>query len=163
MEETQEKKPAAQYPFYIHDQYVKDLSFENPNFLLKYSENHQQPQVSVNVETRIDKVAENNYEVSMFITVKSNAGEISVFVLDLSYGALVSVSPGLTPEVLESLLLVHCSFLMFPFAREIVANVTKAGGYPPLLIEPVDFASLYLEKRKETAKPDGVDNEQKTE
>ncbi|MDR3031178.1 MAG: protein-export chaperone SecB [Holosporales bacterium] len=151
MADMKDQNAGAQYPFYIHDQYIKDLSFENPNFLIKYSENQTQPQVSVNVETGVAKLANNNYEASMTITTKSKIGEEAIFVLELVYASLVSVSPDLQQEVLESILLVHCPFLMFPFAREIVANVTKSGGYPPLLIEPVDFASLYLEKKKETS------------
>lgn len=149
MAEATEKKTNSQYPFYVHDQYVKDMSFENPNFLIKYSEEKKQPQVAVNVETSVAKLAETNYEVVLKITVNSTVEENSIFVLELSYASLVSVSPELKNEMLESVLLVHCPFLMFPFAREIVSNVTRAGGYPPLLLEPVDFASLYLAKKKE--------------
>ena len=140
-----------QYPFYIHDQYIKDLSFENPNFLIKYSETEKQPEVAVNVETQVSKISENNYEVGMSVSVKSTLGETSVFILELTYAGLVSVAPDLKQDTLEPVLLVHCPFLMFPFVREIVANTTRSGGYPPLMIEPIDFASLYLAKKKENA------------
>ena len=149
MAEATENKSGTQYPFYIHDQYIKDLSFENPNFLVKYSENKQQPQVAVNVETSVAKLSDNNYEVSLKIDVKSTIEDNSIFVLELIYASLISVSPELKDDMLESVLLVHCPFLMFPFAREIVSNITRAGGYPPLLLEPVDFASIYLARKKE--------------
>ena len=148
MTEAKDKNSGYQYPFYIHDQYIKDLSFENPNFLMKYNETEQQPEVSVNVESTVAKINENNYEVTLKIDVKSVVGETTVFVTELLYGALVAVDPSLQNDVLEPILLVHCPFLMFPFAREIVSNITRSGGYPPLLIEPIDFASLYIEKKK---------------
>lgn len=150
MAENQEQTVNSQYPFYIHDQYVKDISFENPNYLVKYTEKDKQPEVSVNVETHVAKLNDDNYEVAMNITAKSLIEDKTVFVLELTYASLVSVAKDLKQDVLEPVLLVHCPFLMFPFAREIVASVTKAGGYPPLMIDPIDFANLYLEKKKET-------------
>lgn len=150
MAEPQEQTVNSQYPFYIHDQYVKDISFENPNYLIKYTEKDKQPEVSVNVETHVAKLNDDNYEVAMNITAKSLIEDKTVFVLELTYAALVSVAKDLKQDVLEPVLLVHCPFLMFPFAREIVATVTRTGGYPPLMIDPIDFANLYLEKKKET-------------
>ncbi len=156
MADTQEQKQGPQYPFYVHDQYIKDLSFENPNFLMKYSDSEKQPQVSVNVESNVAKINDSNYEVSMKVQVKSEIDGTSIFVLELDYGSLVSVDPTLNSDILETVLLVHCPFLMFPFVREIVSSVTRSGGYPPLLIEPIDFASLYMEKKKATQA--GVEN-----
>lgn len=140
----------SQYPFVIHDQYVKDISFENPNFLMKYSENDKQPEVSVNVETQVGKLGDENYEISMNVKVNSVIEDKTVFVLELTYAGLISVAKDLKADVLEPVLLVHCPFLMFPFVREIVATVTRTGGYPPLMIDPIDFASLYLAKKKES-------------
>ena len=147
MAETQAKQ---QYPFYINDQYLKDLSFENPNFLIKYNEKPIQPEVSVSVETGVKKISDNNYEVSMSVNITSTADNKNIFVMQLEYAALVSTEPEMTNEVLEPVLLVHCPFLMFPFVREIVSNITRSGGYPPLLIEPIDFAALFMEKKKAT-------------
>jgi preprotein translocase subunit SecB len=145
-EDTSSQNSAV--PFYINDQYIKDLSFENPNFLLKYQENVEQPQVSVNVETTVGKLRDTHYEVVMKVNVKSFIKETDVFVLELAYGALVTIDPNLQSDVLEPILLVHCPFLMFPFLRNIVSDMSKHGGYAPLLIEPIDFASLYMEKKQ---------------
>ncbi|MDR2075120.1 MAG: protein-export chaperone SecB [Holosporales bacterium] len=147
-------------PFFINDQYIKDLSFENPNFLMKYQEDREQPQVSVNVETNVSKIQDTHYEVSMKVDVKSFVGDTNIFVLELVYGALVTVDTQLSNDVLEPILLVHCPFLMFPFVRNVISEISQNGGYPPLLIEPIDFASLYIEKKqKESATtivaPDG--------
>ena len=140
-----------QYPFYIHDQFVEDISFENPNYLAKYGDADKQPEVSVGVETHVAKIDDEHYKVSLNLNAKSNIEERSVFVLELTYSALVSVAKDLQQDVLEPILLVHCPFLMFPFAREIVANITRAGGFPPLMIDPIDFASLYIAKKKENS------------
>jgi preprotein translocase subunit SecB len=136
------------YPFYVHDQYVKDLSFENPNFLLKYSEKEKMPTVAVNLETTVARVGEENYEVVLNIAIKSTFDQTTVFIVDLKYAGLLSMQQELSEELRETILLVHCPFLLFPFARSIIADTTRAGGYQPLLLEPVDFAALYLEKRK---------------
>ena len=138
-----------QYPFYIHDQYVKDLSFENPNILLKYSDVKKQPEVSVNVETHVAKVQEDTYETTLKAVINSKIDDKPMFVIDITYGSLVTVDKQVQGDNLETILLVHVPFLMFPFLRYIISDVTKNGGYPPLLIEPIDFASLYLQKKQQ--------------
>jgi preprotein translocase subunit SecB len=140
-----------QYPFYVHDQYVKDLSFENPNFLIKYNEKEKIPTITVNLETNVARVGDKNYEVILSISVKSTLEKVTVFIVDLKYAGLLSVQPDIAEDLKETILLVHCPFLLFPFARAIIADVTCAGGYQPLMIEPIDFAALYLEKKKQTA------------
>ncbi len=136
-----------QYPFYIHDQYTKDLSFENPNVLLKYSDVKKQPEVSVNVETHVSKVQEDTYETTLKAIINSKIDDKPMFVVDITYGALVTVDNKISGDNLETILLVHVPFLMFPFLRYIISDITRNGGYPPLLIEPIDFASLYLQKK----------------
>lgn len=137
------------YPFRVLDQFIKDLSFENPNYLNKFSENAKQPQLAVNMETSVGKIDDSHYEVSVIVGVKSEAKDEQMFILELTFASLVAVAENLPQESLEPVLLVHCPFLMFPFIREIVARITASGGYPPLMLDPVDFASLYIEKKKE--------------
>ena len=158
MSKEQEQNQQSQYPFFIHDQYVKDISFENPNYLTKYEAKDKQPEVAVNVETHVAKFDDEHYEVAMNINAKSELDGKSIFVLELTYAGLVSVAKDLKTEVIEPILLVHCPFLMFPFAREIVATVTRAGGYPPLMLDPIDFASLYLAKKKEAEENKASEN-----
>ncbi|MDR1391333.1 MAG: protein-export chaperone SecB [Holosporales bacterium] len=137
--------------FCIHDQYIKDVSFENPNYLMKYDQSIQgaQPDVSINVETNVAKFSDVNYEVSLDIKISSVLNGSTSFILEMVYAGLVSVVENLDESLLEPTLLVHCPFLLFPFARGIVATLTSSGGYSPLMIEPIDFSSLYLSKRKE--------------
>ena len=139
----------TQYPFQINDQYVKDLSFENPNYLLKYSDEYKKPEVGVSIENNVAKIDDEHYEVTLNISAKSSVEDKTIFIVELAYSALVTVAKNLEADVLEPILLVHCPFLMFPFIREVVAKVTSAGGFPPLLLDPIDFASLYVSKKKE--------------
>lgn len=141
-----------QYPFYIHDQYIKDLSFENPNVLLKYSDIKKQPEVSVNVETNVSKVQDNTYETTLKTVINSKIEDKPMFIIDITYGALVTIDKQVSEENLETILLVHVPFLMFPYLRYIISDLTKNGGYPPLLIEPIDFANLYLQKKQQQQK-----------
>ena len=160
-----------QYPFYIHDQYIKDLSFENPNVLLKYSEVKKQPEVSVNIETHVSKVQDNTYETTLKAVVNSKLDDKPMFVIDITYGALTTVDKQVNNDNLETILLVHVPFLMFPFLRCIISDITRNGGYPPLLIEPIDFAALYLQKKQQqksnsaaqSNNNDVQSNEQKTQ
>ena len=146
-----DKQAKNQYPFRIIDQYAKDISFENPNYLAKYSdEEKKSPEVGVSIENSVAKIDDEHYEVTLKIDAKSNIEDRSVFVVELSYAALVAVAPNMEQDVLEPILLVHCPFLMFPYIREIIAHITSSGGFPPLQLEPIDFASLYMAKKKET-------------
>ena len=145
-----DEKEQKQYPFRIIDQYAKDISFENPNYLTKYSDDEKKlPEVGVGIENSVAKIDDEHFEVTLKINAKSNIDDRSVFVVELSYAALVAVAPNLEQDVLEPILLVHCPFLMFPFIREIVSTITSAGGFPPLRLDPIDFASLYMSKKKE--------------
>ena len=142
----------SQYPFRINDQYVKDLSFENPNYLMKYSDDgDKQPEVGVGLENNVAKIDDEHYEVTLKVSAKSTFGDKPGFLVELSYAALITVAPNIEQDILEPILMVHCPFLMFPFIREIVASATSAGGFPPLQLEPIDFASLYMSKKKEMA------------
>lgn len=149
-------------PFTIHDQYVKDLSFENPNVLLKYTESNSKPDVSVNVETHVLQLKNETYEVELKTVVTSKVENKQLFLIELKYCGLVSVDTKLNQEQLEPILLVHVPFLIFPFVREILADITKNGGYPPLLIAPIDFAALYLKKKEEVQKANSTNTERGT-
>ncbi|MDR1234102.1 MAG: protein-export chaperone SecB [Holosporales bacterium] len=152
-ENQQNSNAQMQYPYYIRDQYVKDLTFENPNFLIKYSKNPVEPEVSVNVETAVAKLNEESYEVILKSTVSAKSGESTLFVMEIEYAGLIAVAKDVPQEVLDPVLMVHCPFLMFPYIREIVSRLTQSGGYPPLMLEPIDFASIYLEKQKSREQP----------
>ena len=127
--------------FTINAQYVKDLSFENPNIpgLIQLE---TEPSVEMNIDVKGTKLDNNLYEVVLTMTCKGTSGDVALFVAELSYASLVSLK-SVPDEKLQRLLVVDCPTLMFPFARNIIAEVTRDGGYPPILMQVVDFNVIY--------------------
>jgi preprotein translocase subunit SecB len=134
---------AVALPIQIHAQYVKDLSFENPRAPSSLQPQSEQPRIEVNVDVQAAKVADNEvYEVTLRVTATGSSAGNQLFVAELTYGGLFTLQ-GVPEDSLHPVLLIECPRILFPFARSIIADVTRDGGFPPLLIQPVDFASMY--------------------
>ncbi|MBM3571345.1 MAG: protein-export chaperone SecB [Alphaproteobacteria bacterium] len=128
-------------PLVINAQYVKDLSFENPNAPNSLAQ-RQAPQISVNVDVKARPLAENAFEVLLVIAAEAKQDEQVAFVVELTYGGIFTLN-GIADEHVRPVLLIECPRLLFPFARSILADATRDGGYPPLSLQPIDFAQLY--------------------
>ncbi len=129
-------------------QYTKDLSFENPNAPQSLASQGQQPQINIQINVGANNVAENDYEVTLTIEGKAETAGKVMFSFELIYGGVFRLL-NIPRENLSPMLLIECPRLLFPFAREIVATSVRNGGFPPLLLEPVDFAALYQRKMSE--------------
>ena len=141
-------------PITVHTQYIKDLSFENPRSPQSLMQSGQ-PQLTLDVKVRARPVEGKTFEVAIVIEAdaKNEQGE-PIFILELVYGGVFTV--GEVPEEhLGPLLLIECPRLLFPFARAIVANITREAGFPPLNITPVDFVALYRQQLAQ-AQPQGT-------
>ena len=147
---AQTAQNAGSLPIRINAQYVKDLSFENPRAPQSLQPQQGQPKVDVHVDVKATKLADSVYEVVLTTTVNGTGDEGQLFLAELSYGGVFTLE-GLPEEHLQSVLLVECPRLLFPFARNIVADVTRDGGFPPLLIQPVDFGQLYRQSQEENS------------
>ena len=126
----------------ILTQFIKDLSFENPNAPGSLVQGGQQPQISIAVDVQARRSGEANYEVELRISANAKQGETSVFLVELVYSGLFALQ-NIPNENLQAVLLIECPRQIFPFARRIVADVTRDGGFPPLMLDPIDFAQLY--------------------
>ncbi len=126
-------------------QYVKDLSFENPGAPASLTTNSAQPAIQVSVDVAGRRLSNTEYESELKITVNAKRGDTTAFLVELSYAGVVQVQ-NVTNEMLQPLLLMEVPRLLFPFARRIVADVTRDGGFPPLMLEPIDFTQLYREQ-----------------
>ena len=126
----------------VRAQYLKDLSFENPNALQFLSEQKEAPTLSVNIEVQARGVAENMYEVVLGVTSEAKAKKDTVLLCEAQYAGVFEVAET-DQEKLKQHLLIKCPEFLFPFARSIVASVTHESGFPPLMLEPVDFVQLY--------------------
>jgi len=122
-------------------QYIKDLSFENPRAPQSLIQQTAQPSVDINVDVKAQNLGPEVFEVILTINATARAQDQPVFLVELAYGAVVTVKNA-TPEMLAPLILVEAPRIVFPFARAIIANATRDGGFPPLMINPIDFAEL---------------------
>lgn len=144
-ENNQNKAPTLQ----ILSQYIKDLSLEAPEIPFVFEGMTQAPQITVNIDVQVKKTPdEKGYTVDLVTKINANRTDNNkaVFLLEMTYGALVALSG--TPEQTEPLLLVEVPHLIFPSVRSIIATMTREAGLPPLQINPINFAALYVEKMK---------------
>jgi len=130
-------------------QYVKDLSFENPNAPSSF-QMEGQPRVEVNVNVSARRAGEDVYEVDLRINATARFDEGVAYAVDLLYGGVFGLR-NLPEEAMEPFLLVEAPRLIFPFARRIVADCTRDGGFAPLLLDPIDFVALFMAQREAAA------------
>ena len=142
-----ETKPNPQPNLQIVGQYIKDLSFENPAAPQGIQGS---PSMDMGVDLQARPVAPDHYEVVFHMRVKASSEDKVLFMLELAYGALVKLT-NMPEEAVQQVLLIQAPILMFPFARRIIADVVRDGGLPPLIIEPIDFVSLYQAKMAQVA------------
>ena len=149
----QAQEPQTQEgPMVVHAQYIKDLSFENPNAIDNLRPGLEAPQMDVNVGLHMKKIDDKDvYEVTLHIEAKAMRGDQVIFIAEIDYAVIASV--GNVPEQQHHpLLMIEAPKLAFPFARQILAEVTSQGGYPPVLLNPVDFEGLYIQQHQENQK-----------
>ena len=123
-------------------QYTKDLSFENPNAPGSLAPQQQQPAISIQINVNAGNVAENDYEVALSVEGKAENGGKLMFSFELVYAGVFRIV-NVPKENLHPLVMIECPRLLFPFAREIIATAVRDGGFPPLMLDPVDFVGLY--------------------
>ena len=170
-ETTPAPQPSGQtpQPLVVNMQYVKDLSFEVPGAPHIFTQLKAQPQVSINLDVQARRVQEgqNAYEVSIVIRAEAHdippqtGGEqpavspTTVFVAELTYAGVFTLT-GLPDNAIEPVLLVECPRILFPFARNILSDVTRDGGFPPVLLQPIDFVALWQSRRNQAGATSAV-------
>jgi preprotein translocase subunit SecB len=132
-------------------QYVKDLSFENPNAPKALTQN-QQPQINVSVNVTANPMGDNDVEIALRIEGKAEAAGTVLFNVELEFAGMFRIV-NVPQEQMHPLMMIECPRLLFPFAREIVANAVRNGGFPPLLLDPIDFVALYQQRMAQMQAP----------
>lgn len=139
----------AQTPVIIHKQYLKDMSFENPNAPLILKRADMRPEMDMNIMIDVQKLEDEDFEHLYEVTLQVNASakreDQTMFLAEILYSAAVSIT-GLDEKKHHPLLFIEVPYMLFPFARQILANATQSGGYMPLQLAPVDFRSMYLKR-----------------
>jgi preprotein translocase subunit SecB len=129
-------------------QFVRDLSFENPRAPDTLRAGPTQPQIDLGVEMNARGRDDGFFEVDLKLSAKATRDDGPLFVVELLYGGVFQIA-GVPAEEMEPVLLIECPRYLFPFARRIIADITSDGGYPPFLLDPIDFAGVYAQRKAE--------------
>lgn len=147
---TQTNSAAPNATTMIRAQYIRDLSFENPNPLAVFtSETQDQPEISVGIQAKAQNLGEKNFELVLDFNIDAKRGKDTMFIVELSYGAVVTVDDSVEEDLIQQAVMVDAAHLLFPFARNIIADMTRDGGYPPLMLAPIDFNNLYQQQNQQ--------------
>ncbi len=126
-------------------QYIKDFSFENPNAPQSIGSRQEQPQIAIQINVGATPLSESDVEVVIKLEGKAETSTTLLFRFELEFAGMFRIR-NVPKESLNPVVLIECPRLLFPFAREIIATAVRNGGFPPLLLDPVDFVSLYRQK-----------------
>lgn len=131
----------------ILSQYIKDLSFENPGVNLQ-----EQPNIDLGIDVGAKPKGDDGktFEVTLKLNARAGTAETTLFLIELDYSGLFQLT-GFPANEIEPVLLIECPRILFPFARRIISDISAEGGFPPLRVDPVDFAGLYQTQKKHAA------------
>jgi len=142
-------------PLIVKTQYIKDLSFENPGAPDLLAEMTAEPEVEINVNVEVNKLSDVDFEVALTIHSSATVAGKPLFIAELEYAGIFELSAELPEEHHSAILLIECPRLLFPFARNILADVTREGGMPPLMLQPIDFMALFEQQMAEQGDSSG--------
>ena len=136
--------PTGQPQLNVLSQYIKDFSFENPNAPKSFA-NTVQPQIGIQINVQANPISNTDFEVELKLEGKAEVNGSTLFAFDLTYAGVFHLQ-GIPQDSIGPLVMIECPRILFPFAREIIASAVISGGYPPLLLDPIDFVGLYQQR-----------------
>ena len=143
--ETGKAGNGAQPSLNVLAQYVKDLSFESPGAPGSLRSRDTPPGININVNVNANPMSDKEFDVNLTLSAKALVDKDVLFNVELVYGGVFRID-GFPQEHMLPILFIECPRLLFPFARHVIADATRHGGFPPLLLDPVDFVALYRQK-----------------
>ncbi len=135
-------------------QYIKDLSFENPRAPGSFQQGQGQPPLNVTVNVGAKPLSDTDLEVELKLEARAGEGDEVVFALEILYAGIFRVR-NVPQEQLHAFVLIECPRLLFPYARQIISDTVAAGGFPPLMLDPIDFVQLYRQRQQQQAAQQG--------
>lgn len=141
----QAQNPEVQPQLNVVAQYIKDFSFENPNAPRSMVGGQEPPQINIQINVNAAPLSDTDIEVVLALSGKAELNGSLMFSFDLEFGGVFRIR-NIPQESMNAVVLIECPRLLFPFAREIIATTVRNGGFPPLLLDPVDFVALYRQK-----------------
>jgi preprotein translocase subunit SecB len=145
-----EKQAAPPVQVKVVGQYIKDLSFENPNISKLLKEPGDNPNLQLSINVTAQAIEPDLFESAIDFNAQASNKHGTVYEIELIYAGLFKVQ-NIPAQALEPFLLINCPTILFPFLRRIVADISREGGFPPLLLDPFDFGSLYMRRQQELA------------
>ncbi|MGE0005536.1 MAG: protein-export chaperone SecB [Parvibaculaceae bacterium] len=138
-------QPGAQPSMRILGQYLKDLSFENPHAPQSLAPQKAQPEINISINVNARNLAPSDFEVELHIDAKATSESKIVFAAEILYAGVFRLE-NFPQNMLHPAVLIECPRMLFPFARQILSDATRNGGFPPLMLDPIDFASMYQKR-----------------
>lgn len=138
-------------PLIINTQFLKDFSFESPNAPSIFVEMKHAPEININLDVKAGKISEDNniFKVSLIVNAEASYEGKTAFICETEYCAIATLN--IPAEHIEQVLLVEIPKYLFPFSRKIIASATSESGFSPVMLQPVDFLALYLNKKQQNA------------
>ncbi|MBC8037258.1 MAG: protein-export chaperone SecB [Rhizobiales bacterium] len=146
--EAPQPQPGSQPSMRVLGQYLKDLSFENPNAPQSLAPQQTQPDINIAVNVNARNLAPTDFEVELHLDAKATLQGKVVFAAELLYAGAFRLE-NFPQNLLHPAVLIECPRILFPFARQILADATRNGGFPPLMLDPIDFASMYQKRMQQ--------------
>ena len=143
-------QPGTQPAMRILGQYLKDLSFENPNAPQALAPQQNQPDINIAVNVNARNLAPTDFEVELHLDAKATSEGKVIFASELLYAGVFRME-NFPANMLHAAVLIECPRMLFPFARQILADATRNGGFPPLMLDPIDFAGMYQKRMQQQA------------
>lgn len=129
-------------------QYTKDLSFENPNAPRSLAPQNEPPNISIQVNVNANQLNDTDFDVNLMLEGSAGEGNNVLFKFELTYGGVFKLQ-NIPQNEIHPVVWIECPRLLFPFARQIVADAVRNGGFPPLLLDPIDFVALYRQRMEQ--------------
>ena len=152
---AQTQAPGGQPSLNALVQFTKDFSFENPNAPRSLGPQEKQPNISIQVNVNAKQLSDSEFEVNVILEGSAGEGADTLFKFELDYAGIFRLA-NIPAEQQHPVVMIECPRLLFPFARQIIAEAVRGGGFPPLYIDPIDFAALYQARMTEVAKQGGA-------
>jgi preprotein translocase subunit SecB len=143
-----EPQPGSQPSLKILGQYLKDFSFENPNAPGSLAPQQKQPDINISVNVNARNLGPNDFEVELHLDAKASGDNTVIFAAELLYAGIFRLE-NFPQNLLHPAVLIECPRMLFPFARQILADATRNGGFPPLMLDPIDFAAMYQQRMRQ--------------
>ena len=138
-------QPGVQPSMRILGQYLKDLSFENPHAPQSLAPQKAQPEINIAINVNARNLAPSDCEVELHIDAKAMSESKVIFAAEILYAGVFRLE-NFPPNMLHPAVLIECPRMLFPFARQILGDATRNGGFPPLMLDPIDFAGMYQKR-----------------